>query len=163
MPTDAELRAQFWTALRSDMTVMLGLAGDWPEPPRPMTALTEDKADHGPIWFFTAKDTQLAEMLTATTQSFFTFASKGHDIFATVRGSLTPDNDRAMIDRLWSPFVAAWYEGGKDDPKLLLMRFDPVEAEIWQSGSSLMAGLKMLLGADVKRDYQDKVTKGPLT
>ncbi len=163
MPTDAELRAQFWTALRSDRTVMLGLAGDWPEPPRPMTAITESDADHGPIWFFTAKDTQLAEMLTATTQSLFTFASKGHDVFATVHGNLTPDNDRAMIDRLWSPFVAAWYDGGKDDPKLLLLRFDPVEAEIWQSGSSLMAGLKMLLGADVKQDYQDNVTKGPLT
>lgn len=163
MPTDAELRAQFWKALRGDQTVMLGLAGDWPEPARPMTAILEGREDHGPIWFFTAKDTQLAEGLEATSPAFFTFASKGHDVFATVQGNLTPDNDREMIDRLWSPFVAAWYEGGKEDPKLLLMRFDPVEAEIWQSGSSLVAGLKMLLGADVQKDYQDNVTKGPLS
>ncbi len=163
MPTDAELRAQFWTALRSDRTVMLGLAGDWPEPPRPMTALIEGDSDHGPLWFFTSKDTQLAEMLTATTQSLFTFASKGHDVFATVHGNLTPDTDRARVDSLWSPFVAAWYPGGKDDPNLLLLRFDPVEAEIWQSGTTLMAGLKMLLGADMKQEYQDKVTKGPLS
>lgn len=163
MPTDAELRAQFWAALRSDRTVMLGLAGEWPEPPRPMTALIDDKADHGPVWFFTARDTQLAGMLTATTPSVFTFASKGHEVFATVSGNLTPDTDRRVIDRLWSPFVAAWYDGGKDDPNLLLLRFDPMEAEIWQSGSSLLAGLKMLLGADVKAEHKDKVTKGPLT
>lgn len=162
MPTDAELRARFWTGLRDDRTVMLGLAGDWPEPARPMTALLEGDQAQGPVWFFTARDTQLAEGLAATTPAFFTFASKGHDLFATVQGNLAPDDDRAMIDRLWSPFVAAWYEGGKADPKLLLMRFDPVEAEIWQSGSSLVAGLKMLLGVGVRNVHQDNVTKGPL-
>ena len=31
-----------------------------------------------------------------------------------------------MIDRLWNPFVAAWFEG-KDDPKLQLLRFDPAD------------------------------------
>lgn len=163
MPTDAELRARFWAALRSDQFVMLGLAGASPEPPRPMTALVDAKADHGPIWFFTARDTQLADMLTANTQSFFTFVAKGQDIFATVRGTLTPDTDRATIDRLWSPMVAAWYAGGKDDPLLSLLRFDPVEAEIWQSGTALMAGMKMLFGVDPVPADQDNRTKGPLS
>lgn len=163
MPTDEEIRAKFWKALRSDMTVMLGLEGSWAEPARPMTAQMEDKDDHGPVWFFTAKSTQLAEALTATNPAFFTFASKGHDVFATVHGSLTPDTDRATIERLWSPFVAAWYEHGKDDPDLLLLRFDPQRAEIWLNGNSLVAGLKMLLGSDPKRDYQDHKTEGPLT
>jgi general stress protein 26 len=88
-----------------------------------------------------------------------TFASKGHDLFATVHGNLTVDNDRAVIDRLWNPFVAAWYEGGKDDPQLALLRFDPDSAEIWLDGSSLLAGLKMLLGSDPKKDYADNVAK----
>lgn len=69
------------------------------------------------------------------------------------------DNDRAMIDRLWNRFVAAWYEGGKDDPKLALIRLDAEEAEIWLDASSLIAGVKMLLGVDPKKDYQDNVAK----
>lgn len=68
-----------------------------------------------------------------------------------------------VVDRLWNPFVAAWYPAGKDDPTLLLLRFDPAQAEIWLNGSSLVAGLKMLLGRDPKQDYQDHVTKGPLS
>ena len=36
--------------------------------------------------------------------------------------------DRAAIDRLWNRFVAAWFEKGKDDPKLALLRFDPERA-----------------------------------
>ena len=60
-----------------------------------------------------------------------------------------------MIDRLWNPQVAAWYEDGKDDPKMRLLRFDAERAEIWLDGSSLVAGIKSLLGADPKQDYKD--------
>ena len=164
MTTDEDIRARFWKALKADMTVMLGMDG---VPPRPMTAQVDDgdhteDGHHGPIWFFTAKSTELGEALGTTAPAAFAFASKGHDIFATVQGRLTPDTDRAVVDRLWSPFVAAWYEGGKDDPDLLLLRFDPVRAEIWLNGNSLVAGLKMLLGADPKEEYRDHKTEGPL-
>ena len=161
MTTDEDIRARFWKALKADMTVMLGMEEAQGVAPRPMTAQIEGE-DHGPVWFFTAKSTELGGMLQMTAPALFTFASKGHDVFATVHGSLTPDTDRVMVDRLWSPFVAAWYEGGKDDPDLLLLRFDPVRAEIWLNGNSLVAGLKMLLGVDPKEDYRDHKTEGPL-
>ena len=72
-----------------------------------------------------------------------------------MQGSLQVDNDRAVIDRLWNRFVAAWFEGGKDDPKLTLLRFDPADAEIWLNESSLFAGIKLLLGMDPKKEYAD--------
>lgn len=157
MASDAELKAKFWKALDSDRTAMLGLQDAGNVHPRPMTAQAE--GEHGPIWFFTAIDTDLAEAAQRTRRSVLTFASKGHDLFATVHGDLRVDNDRAVIDRLWNPFVAAWYEDGKDDPKLALLRFDPDEAEIWLNGSSLVAGVKALLHIDPKKDYQDKVSE----
>ncbi len=157
MPTPQELEQRFWKALKSDMTMMLGLNGVEDGHARPMTAQFEDES--GPIWFFTAKDTALVEGLTDGDRAIATFASKGHDLFATVHGSLRVDNDRAVIDRLWNPFVAAWYEEGKDDPKLALLRFDAERAEIWLNGSSLVAGVKALLGVDPKKDYQDKVAE----
>ncbi|MDC7675896.1 pyridoxamine 5'-phosphate oxidase family protein [Asticcacaulis machinosus] len=54
--------------------------------------------------------------------------------------------------------MGAWFTG-KDDPKLQLLRFDARDAEIWVDASSLMAGLKLLLGSDPKEDYKDKVAK----
>ena len=68
-----------------------------------------------------------------------------------------------MIDRLWNPFVAAWYEDGKDDPQLALLRLDAECAEIWLDGSSLVAGVKALLGGDPKTDYKDKVAEVELS
>lgn len=153
---DDDLTRAFWKALKTDRTVMLGLATERGVHPRPMTALIEGDAG-GPVWFFTAVDTDLAEAIRAPRQAMLTLASKGHDVFATVHGRIAHDLDRGVVDRLWNPFVAAWYEQGKDDPKLALLRFDPDEAEIWLDGSSLVAGVKALLGVDPKKDYRDRV------
>lgn len=156
MPTPQELERKFWTALQSDRTIMLGLDGVEDGHARPMTALVE--GDSGPIWFFTAKDTALVQHLRGEDRAIATFASKGHDLFASIHGRLAVSTDRAVIDRMWNPFIAAWYDG-KDDPKLVLLRFDAERAEIWLDASSLVAGIKMLFGADPKEDYKDKVAK----
>ncbi len=157
MPKNAEIEAKFWKALRSDMTMMLGLAGVEQGHSQPMTAQLDGDKDTGPIWFFTSKDTDLVKAMGRSHRAVAHFASKGHDLFASLHGKLVVDNDRATIDRLWNRFVAAWFEGGKDDPKLQLIRLDPEDAQIWLNESSLLAGVKLLLGRDPKQDYKDKV------
>ena len=158
MTTPQELERKFWKALKSDMTLMLGLDGVEDGHARPMTAQLENDG-RGPIWFFTAKDNAIVARLGEGNGAIATFASKGHDLFATIHGKLSLDTNRAQVDKLWNRFVAAWFEGGKDDPKLALLRLDPERAEIWSDASSLVAGIKMLLGSDPKKDYKDKVAE----
>jgi general stress protein 26 len=169
MATDAEIRSKFWQALKSDMTMFLGMAEGEDGHARPMTAQLEDElyADgeySGPVWFFTATDNHLyraiqqQELGGTAPRAMAHFASKGHDLWATVHGGLSTTRDRATIDRLWNRFVAAWYEG-KDDPKVALIRLEPEEAEIWIDASSMVAGIKMLVGIDPKKDYKDKVAE----
>ena len=161
MPTPSELESEFWKALKSDMTIMLGIVDAEEAHLRPMTAQIEDEG-RGPIWIFTANDTSIVTALDNGVRAVATFAAKGHDLSATIHGSLRIDNDRAVIDRLWNSFIAAWYEGGKDDPKLALLRLDCERAEIWLNASSLLAGAKLLLGVDPKKSYKDKVAQVPL-
>jgi general stress protein 26 len=161
MSTPQELEAKFWQALEKDMTVMLGLDGVEDGHARPMTAQLD--GPQGPIWFFTSKDNALVKLLPNGDRAIATFASKGNDLFATIHGALSVDTNRATIDRLWNKFIAAWFEGGKDDPKLCLLRLDPERAEIWADASSMVAGVKMLLGMDPKKQYKDKVANVSLS
>jgi general stress protein 26 len=153
--TEQELQQALWKGLGDDRTVMLGLTGVEHGHVRPMTAQVE--GDSGPLWFFSATDNALVRDLERSSGASVAFVSKGHDLFASIEGSLRRDDDRATIDRLWNPFVAAWYDGGKDDPRLALLRFDPAHAEIWRNASSLVAGAKILLGRDPKKDAKDNV------
>jgi len=157
MPTPQDLEAKFWNSLQSDMTMMLGLDGLEDGHARPMTA--QVVGPRGPIWFFTSKDNSIVEKLPQGERAIATFTSKGHDLFATLHGKLSLDNDPATIDKLWNRYVAAWFEGGKSDPKLALLRLDPERAEIWLDASSIVAGIKLLFGADPKESYKDNVAK----
>lgn len=169
MATDAEIRSKFWKALKSDMTMFLGMAEGEDGHARPMTAQLEDELYNdgeysGPLWFFTSIDNALyrlvqqGELAGTAPRAMAHFASKGHDVWASVQGDLSTTRDRATIDRLWNRFVAAWYEG-KDDPKIALIRLEPESAEIWIDASSTVAGIKMLVGIDPKKDYKDKVAE----
>ena len=153
MTDSRELESRLWKHLKDDRTVMLGATGI---APRPMTAIAEN--DQAPLWFFTAADTELGEALDGqrSVQAIASFAAKDHSLFAAIGGDLVLDNDPAVIDRLWNPFIAAWFEG-KDDPKLRLLRMDTAGAHVWLNENSMFAGVKMLLGVDPKKSYRDKV------
>lgn len=163
MSNDIEIKEKFWKGLKSDMTMFLGKAEGDDGHARPMTAQLEDDGFrdnlyHGPIWFFTSVDNGLYQQISSGDRAMAHFTSKGHDVWATVHGTFSTSQDRSTIDRLWNRFVAAWYKG-QDDPKIALIRLDPESAEIWIDASSMVAGIKMLLGIDPKEDYKDKVAE----
>ena len=157
MTDTSDIEHKFWKALRADRTAMLWVEGT--PGSKPMTVLVDGDENQGPFWLFTSTDTQATKVLKPANVASLAFSSKGHDVFASIEGTLTVDNDRSVIDRLWSPFIAAWYEQGKDDPKLCLLRFDPSDAKVWVDASSLLAGVKLLFGADPKKDFKDKVAE----
>jgi general stress protein 26 len=163
MTDQADIEAKFWKALESDRVAMLEVAGIEGGQSQPMSAqLLPDETVHGPIWFFTSKETDLARSLGNAHHAMLHFSSKGHHLFASVQGELSLSDDRAVIDRLWNRYVAAWFEGGKEDPKLQLMRFDPDHAQVWLNEHTLVAGVKLMLGRDPKREYREKVADIPL-
>ncbi len=157
MPTPDALESAFWTALKSDMTMMVGLDGVEDGLTRPMTAQLMDGSNA--MWFFTSPENGIVAQIDRGHRAIATFTSKGHDLFASVRGRIDIDRSRATIDKLWNSHVAAWYTGGKDDPDLVLLRLDPESAVIWKDASGIVAGIKSLLGSDPKQDYKDKVAK----
>ena len=61
MSKSQDLEAKFWKALKSDMTMMLGLEGVDGCYLRPMTAQID--GDRSPIWFFTSADNSIVQNL----------------------------------------------------------------------------------------------------
>jgi len=161
MPDDREILEQFWGALEDSPFVMLGLDQARGSAMQPMTAQFGDQdREQGCIWFFTAKDHDLTRALGQDNCAVASFASKGHDVFASLRGRLILDNGRAEINRLWNPIVAEWYEG-KDDPKMALLRFELDDAKIWQSdiGGFLKPAFNKLFGRKPEAGVKEKVAE----
>jgi general stress protein 26 len=161
MADDRELEEKFWSELKSSPFVMLGVEGMRDGATQPMTANFEDQdRDSGTVWFFTAKDHDLTRAMGQSNRAIASFASKGHDLFASLRGTLQIDNDRSTIDRLWSPIVAEWYEG-KGDPKMALVRFEIDDAKIWKSDVEgfLKPAFNKLFGRKPEAGMKEKVAE----
>jgi general stress protein 26 len=154
MADAATIEARFWKDLKASPFVMLGLLDARDGHTQPMTAQFEGES--GPLYFFTAKDNGLITgMAGASRRAIATYTGKGHDLFASIHGTLHVDNDPATIDRLWNPHVAAWFEQGREDPRIALLRLDTERAELWLGGSSIGAAITRLFGGDPKESYKD--------
>ena len=115
----------------------------------PLTVqLDEDQLDT--LFFFVAKHNRVARGGPAMVQ----FVSKGQDYFGCMSGTITTDNDPALIDKLWSRQVESWFPGGRDDPNLTLIRFHIDDAELWESDMSLVGQFKMLFGGRIKPEEE---------
>ena len=149
MPTPQELEAKFWKALKSDMTMMLGL-----ERRRGRSHPADDRAnaegdEGGPIWFFTSAGQRIwCSNFGEGNSAIATFASKGHDVFATVHGSLQP---RHRPDQRSTGCGTASSPPGSRAARTIrsyaLLRLAMrSERKSGSDGSSIVAGIKMLLG-----------------
>lgn len=158
MADDAAIEAKFWKALTASPIVMLGLNGTRDGKSQPMTAFFEQA--HDPLWFYTSTDNALYEAVRDSRQhhAIASYTGKGHDLFASLHGMLDIEEDRAVVDRFWNRDIAAWYEGGRSDPRLAMLRLDADSARIWLGASAIVAPIRRLLGKN-PRDYAGKVTE----
>ena len=143
-----EIRKDMWKAMADSPYVMLGLDGDRRHF-EAMYAVLDKEAD-SEVWFYTKRGNRAAGGGNATV----TFVAKGHDLFASIEGRLTEETREDIKDKYWSSQVEAWYDQGRRDPELLMLRFDLSDAEIWETDQSLLGKLKLITGQTIKGDEQ---------
>ncbi|MGN6375605.1 MAG: pyridoxamine 5'-phosphate oxidase family protein [Sphingomonas sp.] len=141
-----DIRKTMWKALADSPFLMIGLT-DTDEHRQPMTAQLDKHAD-SEFWFYTNKQNRLATGGPAMAE----FSSKGDDLFACIKGRLVEETDPAVVDRYWSKQVAAWYEKGRDDPNLLMLRFDLDDAEIWEADLSIKGMFRLATGHRIRAE-----------
>lgn len=141
-----EVRERMWEKMSKSPFLMVKLMGS-DDHAQPMTAQLDEDVE-GKFWFYTQKDNRLAPGGKAMAQ----YVSKDHKIFACIMGTLVEETDPAVIDRYWSNMTEAWFEGGRNDPKLMMLRFELDDAEIWEGDESALGFFKMLTGQKIDRD-----------
>lgn len=127
-----DLKKQFWDRLEDTRTGMLSADG---APAVPMSHYSDD--DENVIWFITAKDTDLGQASVPGAKGQYIVCSNDESLYARIDGTLSAVTDPATLDEIWSTVAGAWFEDGKHDPDVQLLRFVPDQAEVWATGGTL--------------------------
>lgn len=130
-----DLIADFDTA----MLVSRGAGGELRS--RPM-AIADVEPD-GKLWFFTQSDS--GKMNELARDNHVNVSMQSQLKFVSLSGTARVLIDRARIAELWNESWKAWFPGGKDDPKLLLLEVQGDRGEYWDNSGT--AGIKYLLEA----------------
>ena len=132
--TKSDPKKQFWDNVDDVTAVTMGIPklGLHMQPMAPLPA-----KDEGVIWFYAKNSSELVKALGSDSNAQISLVSKDQDYYASIFGTCSISTERAVIDRFWSPMVAAWFEG-KDDPELVMIAFSPSQAAVWVSSGNLL-------------------------
>lgn len=98
--------------------------------------LQETDSD-GNLWFFTQDPSPKADEIRANPHvNVAVHDSKG---YLSISGTASLTKDEAKIEELWKSSVSAWFEGGREDPSIALIKVDSDTAEYWASDEPRVA------------------------
>lgn len=131
--TDTLGKDAFWTNIDAVQAGMLSIDGARPVP---MSQYADE--EENALWFITAHGTDAEEALRGgARQARFVVAEGDARIYATIDGTIGIVDDTKKLDEIWNIVADSWFEDGKSDPDVTLLRFDLSEAEVWTTGGRI--------------------------
>ncbi len=103
---------------------------------RPMA--NQEADENGDLWFFAERGSAVEANVQANPQLALGFSDPHGDSYVAVSGTGSLHDDRATIDAHWNEILTAWFPGGKDDPKIVVLQVNLSKGEFWDTKSGLL-------------------------
>lgn len=123
---------------------------------RPMSV--QDIDDEGNLWFISMIDSNKNEEIKNDPFTQLFFQDNKNSGFLSVYGIAEVIKDQAKIDELWNPFLKVWFQNGKDDPNISLLKITPTNVYYWDTKhGEAVAFIKMAASIITGRTMDDSV------
>lgn len=115
--------------------------------------------EEGNVWFLFSATSDTHQHLMDNKKVSLTFADVKSYEFLSINGIGEVSRDAAKIEKYWNKFVEAWFEKGKEDPNIRILKVVPNEAHYWDNktnklitffkvATSALTGAKMDMGRE---------------
>ena len=112
----------------------------------PMTT-TETSIGGKEIWFIGDKTSDVVKDIQDNKKVGLTYSSQDAKNYVSVSANAELPTDKNKLEELWSPVYNAFFEHGKEDPNVQLIKVVPHGVECWISGSTTVNMFKMAAAA----------------
>lgn len=113
---------------------------------RPMSVVDID--DDGSLWFISSQKSNKNFEIKHDDEVQLIFAKNADAHFLSVFGKAIIYKDKAHIDDVWTPVAKAWFEEGKDDPDVTVIKVEPIDAYYWDTKyGKMISMIKWAYGA----------------
>ncbi|ONI61536.1 general stress protein [Leifsonia sp. ALI-44-B] len=151
MATQEELDNISKVLTKARIATLTTVASDGALHSRPL-ALQEREFD-GDLWFFTPKPTEKTDEIAQNPN--VNVAVHGGDGYLSIAGTASIVTDEAKIDELWGPSAEAWFEKGREDPRIALVKVSADSAEYWVNNDPKIVTLFKVAKATTQKKSPD--------
>ena len=127
---------------------------------RPMAVREVD--DEGNLWFISSASSHKNEEIKEDENVQLIFAKPASTEFMSVYGKASIFRDQEKIKDLWTPIANAWFEEGKNDPDVTVLKVAPSEAYYWDTQNGKALTLLKIATAAVTGKNMDTGEQGRL-
>ena len=132
-----------------------------PFPTRPMALREVD--EQGNLWFISSKKSNKNFEIGHDDEVQLIFAKNADAHFLSVFGKAIIYKDKVLIEKLWTPIAKAWFEEGKDDPDVTIIKVEPKDAYYWDTKyGKMISMIKWAAGAITGNMDNDAGVEGRL-
>lgn len=118
--------------------------------------------EDGNIWFLFSSDSTAYKNLQSNNKVSLLYAHIGDYNFLSINGTAEISKDQARIDKYWNKMMEAWFEKGKDDPRIHVLKVIPDEAHYWDNKSNKLVTLMKLAASAISGQQMDIGREGEL-
>ena len=127
---------------------------------RPMAV--RDVDDEGNVWFISSASSHKNAEIKEDENVQLVFSNPSSSQFLSLYGKAAIYRDQEKIKKLWSPIANAWFEEGKKDPNVTVLKVDPSQAYYWDTQNGKMITLLKIAAAAVSGKDMDVGEQGKL-
>jgi len=92
--------------------------------------------DQGNLWFLFSSESETYHHLQKNKHLSVLYSDISNYNFLSINGTAEISTDKSRIDKYWSKMVEAWFEKGKEDPTIRILKVIPSEAHYWDNKSN---------------------------
>ena len=108
---------------------------------------TETSIGAKEIWFIGHKPSETVDNIKQNPEVNLAYVTQESDKYLSISGTAELVEDEEKLNELWSVMYNAYFEQGKEDPKVQLIKVVPHGAEYWANGNAITSAVKMAAAA----------------
>jgi len=120
---------------------------------RPMATLKVD--EQGYLWFLSDKNSVKNDQILSDNRVYLMYSNTSKAHFLSVYGYAEVVFDRSKVDELWTPIAKAWFEDGKDDPDLSIIKVKTQDAHYWDTKDGKVVSTIKIAVAAITGNHND--------
>ena len=128
-----------------------------------MTPMSRQEIDdEGNIWYMISADSETYKNIQADNKVSLSFGDPGSYTFLSIDGVCESSRDKDRIEKYWNKFVEVYFEKGKEDPSIRVLKVTPHDTHYWDTKTNKFVTLIKVASAALTGQKIDVGREGEL-